>query len=99
MFAIRCGLLNLFAEMTCGELVSLLNRNERIARGFICDLTRQRISDELVRSVFRTESAVKLEQTAIVRSFVSLHRETVSSNVTMLKACRRVTEFKGYLDV
>jgi hypothetical protein len=55
----------------------------------------QHISDEIIRSLFRTEPARKLEQTAIDRSFVILHMETVTLNATMLKAGRSGTEFKG----
>ena len=83
-----------------GYVVSglLLNRNERIASDLSCGMRFWHRFYELIQSLFRTEPAVKLEQTAIARLFVSLNEETVPSNVTMLKACRCGTEFKGYLN-
>ena len=98
MFVIDCDYLNPFELRRYDALRLLLNRNERIARGLLCEMMIQHTFYEFIQSLFRTEPGVKLEQTAIVRSFVSLHQETLPLDVTMLKACRCGTEFKGYLD-
>ena len=99
MFVAGYESLSLFRVVVYVILNPLFNRNERIARDLFCKMRYWHIFDELFRSLFRTEPGVKLEQTAIDRLFVSLLQETVLSNVTMLKACLCVTEFKGYLDL
>ncbi len=99
MFVIDCDYLNPFELRRYDALRLLLNRNERIARGLLCEMMIQHTFYEFIQSLFRTEPGVKLEQTAIDRLFVSMHQETVLSKGTMLKARRCVTEFKGYLDL
>ena len=73
MFVVGYESLSCFWKMTYVMVSPLLNRNERIARVLFCEMMIPHSFDEFIQSLFRTEPALKLEQTAIVRSFVSLH--------------------------
>ena len=73
MFVAGYESLSLFRVVVYVILPPLLNRNERIARVLFREMMCPHTFDEFIQSLFRTQPGVKLEQTAIVRSFVSLH--------------------------